>query len=347
MILPIRYRDEDDSAPVDYQFVASVAEGTRRRQAEPIHEPAAPAAPVPGGRAPYPRRRDNAFARDPNYTPLSEPLQTFAPAEPVSNSRNHSYQGSPAEPVSNSRNHSYQGSPAAQAQPVQAEPPAAPPLTQTQDGSLYAQPAAPEVPDWLRVARQNNLPLEGRPRAPRVAAAPQANSRSDPGSASAAQEIPRDRLGRPLHNARPSAPLPPATDGTAAAYAAAGYPPELVSQMVEQEARERELALRRRHGAQPAEPPAEPASNSRNHSYPGSAPAALEANSRNYSYPGSAPAALEAKARYNSYPGSTNASEVNNRYPPNTFAPQANAQPSGYPADAPSPYAPQANPSSA
>ncbi|MDD3411726.1 MAG: lytic transglycosylase domain-containing protein, partial [Eubacteriales bacterium] len=70
-------------------------------------------------------------------------------------------------------------------------------------------------------------------------------------------------------------------------------------------------------------------------------------NSRNHSYPGSAPAALEAKARYNSYPGSTSASEVNNRYPPNTFAPQANAQPSGYPADAPSPYAPQANPSSA
>ena len=36
--LPVKRRsEEDESAPVDYSFVGSVAEGTRRQQSAPIH----------------------------------------------------------------------------------------------------------------------------------------------------------------------------------------------------------------------------------------------------------------------------------------------------------------------
>ena len=118
LLLPRKFRSEDDDyAPVDYQFVPSVAEGERRRQATPIHqeegkpsvrhraEPDAPAQEGqrqsrearPGeprgyeaarrlpraGEAPeaasvaYPRPRDNHFAQSPAYT--ARPAQPLPP----------------------------------------------------------------------------------------------------------------------------------------------------------------------------------------------------------------------------------------------------------------------------
>ena len=45
LCLPRKYHSEDDDyAPVDYQYVGSVAEGERRRQAEAIHRGPAQAA---------------------------------------------------------------------------------------------------------------------------------------------------------------------------------------------------------------------------------------------------------------------------------------------------------------
>ncbi|MCI5955921.1 MAG: transglycosylase SLT domain-containing protein [Clostridiales bacterium] len=119
--------------------------------------------------------------------------------------------------------------------------PVQPRVLVSQDGSEFEPPARPDIPDWLRVAQQNNLPLN-RPSAPRVTAAPKQE-----------EPPPTDVLGRPLRNraaiaaARlPREPLPQSAD----AYAQAGYPPEL---LLEQQRLEREQAqqpIRRRHGAQ-------------------------------------------------------------------------------------------------
>ena len=55
------------------------------------------------------------------------------------------------------------------------------------DGSQFAAPAPQEIPDWLRVAQQNNLPFdeERRRRAPKVEAAPKQE----------AEPLPSDLLG--------------------------------------------------------------------------------------------------------------------------------------------------------
>lgn len=119
--------------------------------------------------------------------------------------------------------------------------PVQPRVLVSRDGSEFEPPARPDIPDWLRVAQQNNLPLN-RPSAPRVTAAPKQE-----------EPPPTDALGRPLRNraaiaaARlPREPLPQSAE----AYAQAGYPPEL---LLEQQRLEREQAqqpIRRRHGAQ-------------------------------------------------------------------------------------------------
>ncbi len=87
---------------------------------------------------------------------------------------------------------------------------AAAPQPPAEDGPQFAQPQSPEIPDWLRIARQNNAPAD-RPQGPRVQAAPQLRS---------------------------------------SAYEEAGYPPQLlgVQRQLEQEAAAQ--PIRRRHGAQ-------------------------------------------------------------------------------------------------
>ena len=118
--------------------------------------------------------------------------------------------------------------------------PAEPPVLVAEDGSRYEPPARPDMPDWLRVAQQNNLPLR-RPEGPRVQAAPP--SREEP--------PPTDPLGRPLRRRAPaqqppSGPLPQSL----ADYEQAGYPRRLLQQQLQLERRQAEQPVRRQHGAQ-------------------------------------------------------------------------------------------------
>ncbi len=91
-----------------------------------------------------------------------------------------------------------------------------PPAPAEPEGPQFAKPASPEVPDWLRIAQQNNLPAE-RPLGPRVQAAPQ--MRSD-------------------------------------AYEQAGYPPELLGAQRQLEHQAAATPIHLRLGAQYAARPA-------------------------------------------------------------------------------------------
>ena len=118
--------------------------------------------------------------------------------------------------------------------------PADPPVMVAEDGSRYEPPARPDMPEWLRVAQQNNLPLR-RPEGPRVQAA----------SLSQEAPAPTDLLGRPLRRRtpaqpRPSGPLPQ----TMADYEQAGYPRQLLQEQLQLERRQAEQPVHRRHGAQ-------------------------------------------------------------------------------------------------
>ena len=118
--------------------------------------------------------------------------------------------------------------------------PADSPVMVTEDGSRYEPPARPDMPEWLRVAQQNNLPLR-RPEGPRVQAAPPSQE----------APAPTDLLGRPLRRRtpaqpRPSGPLPQ----TMADYEQAGYPRQLLQEQLQLERRQAEQPVHRRHGAQ-------------------------------------------------------------------------------------------------
>ena len=118
--------------------------------------------------------------------------------------------------------------------------PADPPVMVAEDGSRYEPPTRPDMPEWLRVAQQNNLPLR-RPEGPRVQAAPLSQE----------APAPTDLLGRPLRRRtpaqpRPSGPLPQ----TMADYEQAGYPRQLLQEQLQLERRQAEQPVHRRHGAQ-------------------------------------------------------------------------------------------------
>lgn len=68
-------------------------------------------------------------------------------------------QPSPQQPVRRSRVARY----ARQQESAQEEP--------------FQPPVSPEIPDWLRTAQQNNLPLQNRPQGPRVQSAPRQTER--------------------------------------------------------------------------------------------------------------------------------------------------------------------------
>jgi soluble lytic murein transglycosylase len=256
LCLPRKYHSEDDDyAPIDYQYVGSVAEGTRRRQGEAIHRapdqaavrhrvdpnaqpdglPPADAAaansaprgleaarrmragdPATATRVAYPRPRDNAFARTPTYAPETAP---FLPADAPHDA--YAQRGGRAQ-------------------------------ARVSQGYVPAGQRAPaganehDTPDWLRAARQNNMPLyDERRTAPRMETPPDDSA-----------PPPTDLLGRPIaRKAQPDAHS--ATPMTAEAYAAAGYPPELIAQkMAEDAALRAALGVgRKRHGAQLAAPP--------------------------------------------------------------------------------------------
>lgn len=94
-----------------------------------------------------------------------------------------------------------------------ATQPAAPPAVPQFDA-----PVRPEMPDWLRVAQQNNMPLGSRPQGPRVQAAPRQAQQASP-------------------------------------YEAAGYPQELLEAQRQLEREQAATPVRRRHGAQYATRP--------------------------------------------------------------------------------------------
>lgn len=245
----LKYRsDDDDYAPIDYSFVSSQAEGRRRRAAEAIHKD--PGDVVVRHRADPNDRKVDAYGTHARRSPLSQP---------------------PQEPVRRGLPSLADGPPPAQriAYPQGKEPeweePQEPPLPEPsreeahfpeeagfqgepeqpppREGPLFEAPAPPEIPEWLRIAKQNNMPLNDRPaRRPSVVAAPK-------------QEEPRrDLLGRPLRAPGMENPAPSSWEA-GVDYQEAGYPPELLQQqyLQEQEARAQETGSRR-HGAQHAAP---------------------------------------------------------------------------------------------
>ncbi|NLI22374.1 MAG: transglycosylase SLT domain-containing protein [Clostridiales bacterium] len=238
--------------------------------------------PAPATRIAYPRPRDNAFAQNSAYAPRPAPTleedaqrSAYAPnaGETASASRRvpRAYGGpSPTQaaeavpdgPLDRREAGGY-ASPPAERPPARAIPADAAAARAgtggvqagdllAADGSRYAMPETQDMPEWLRMARRNNMPLEADAarRSPKVEPVPRQ-----------AQDAPRvDPLGRPI---RRSALAQPETlaPGSAEAYEAAGYPPDLIEQ---QRALQQQNAAaygygRKRHGAQLAAPPPGPA----------------------------------------------------------------------------------------
>jgi len=193
---------QDDFAPADYSYVPSVSEGRRIAQGQKMHRDPRPA-PV--------ARADYGIPEDP-FNPPPETQQ------PQATRRRRAQQSRSESPIK------------------QANPEELPKAVQTASGSQFEAPGHVEVPDWLRVAQQNNMPLQ-RPQGPRVQSAP----RREP------QDVPLDALGRPLRRSQPQRSASP--------YEQAGYPPELLEMQRQLEAEQAAQPIRRRHGAQYAARP--------------------------------------------------------------------------------------------
>lgn len=272
---------DDDGAPVDYSYVPSVSEGRRRQQAQAIHQKESPSAPIARHRAdPYDRGAVDAYgtrARRPVGTerpaggPVMKKLPSAAdgpaPASSIAYPEEYAIPDNPFDPppqaaASPRRARARRsGEAAPTAEPAgengwesprrsdvntpatgsRTAVPTEPPVMIAQDGSAYEAPARPDLPDWLRVAQQNNMPLR-RPEGPRVKAAPP----EPPAPA------PTDLLGRPLRSRAAVKPEPAgnALPQTAQEYEQAGYPPALLAQQLLLERERAAQPIRRRHGAQ-------------------------------------------------------------------------------------------------
>ncbi len=274
---PRKYRsEEDDSAPVDYLIFDSVAQGERERQSQPIHQPSAETRAAVK-RTAYPRERSNAFARTPDYVPLSPKPLTAAQADYTD------YWQSPQTPTGASAAYAAGEAGAAQRRrsarytPAQftagfapsaaAQPQTAPqPQTTTQPTAASVSPAAPISPAATPqpgTQAQNapvftagdgeytTPPAQEMPdwlRAARQNQTPYPVNRRTPQVQRApqqpqAQSPALDPLGRPIRNAAPAQQQQP--QNLSDAYVDAGYPPELVAQ---QRQREAEEALQRAYG---------------------------------------------------------------------------------------------------
>ena len=189
---------EEDAAPVDYNTVRSVAEGISVERQQRIHRDPAMAGLAVRHRA------------EPAQSPADPPRRRRAQAAvPETRHDAPNPYGIPDNPFAAPA----AAEPAAVPQPHTAEPVHQP---------RFARPATPEIPDWLRTAQHNNMPLE----------------RSGPTVRHAPDET-RDPLGRPVRNASYSS-----------VYQDAGYPEELVDVQRRMEAEAAAQPIRRRHGAQ-------------------------------------------------------------------------------------------------
>lgn len=288
-VRPVFFRSpDDDGAPLDYSYVPSVSEGRRRQQEQAIHQKDSPSTPIVRHRAaPYERDAVDIYGTRARRTPAEPEASTRrtvmkklpsaadgpAPAQSIAYPEDYAIPDNPFDPPpeaprpprrtrsSRPASQTAEGagrpeadgtSPAAHAGVPAATTvnapgtgariamPADPPVMVAEDGSRYEPPARPDMPEWLRVAQQNNLPLR-RPEGPRVQAAPPSQE----------APAPTDLLGRPMRRRtpaqpRPSGPLPQ----TMADYEQAGYPRQLLQEQLQQERRQAEQPVHRRHGAQ-------------------------------------------------------------------------------------------------
>lgn len=231
---PWKYRsDDDDYAPQDYSFVDSVRQGEQQRAQRPIHP------------QPVIRHRVDPDARIDEYgtharrspvaaRPLAYPARGEAAVPAAAYPQEEGW--SPAAPQASAG-----GLPPEEAPP---QPEAGSPGLAPAEGPLFDTPVAPAMPEWLRVAQQNNTPESRRPPRPQVQAAPPV------------EEAPlTDPLGRPLRApVRRGRAAPPKPEG-AVDYQQAGYPPELLeAQRQQEEALQADAYGDPRRGAQRAVP---------------------------------------------------------------------------------------------
>ena len=156
---------QDDLAPRDYSYVRSVSEGRRRAQLQNIHHEPAPEPPIARPQVDEYGIPDNPYLQQ---APAMQPVRRSRAARNVT------------QPV------------------VQPPEPTFAPQQQPAPQPQFAAPVSPEIPDWLRVAQQNNMPFKQRPQGPSVFAAPHQ------------EEAPAvDALGRPLHRRMQTSPYAP------------------------------------------------------------------------------------------------------------------------------------------
>ena len=266
---------QQDEAPVDYQYVPSVSEGRRREQEQKIHRDPRAAGPVVRHRAEPEDHgtlvgygRSTAAESPRGRESIPDHLPSMAdgpvPAQRVALPEDYGIPDNPFDPPAETqrprRRSRVQAAPESVPEPAPAAPSnatsvlspgtgarTAMPVMTAQDGSQFQAPGHAEVPDWLRVAQQNNMPLN-RPQAPRVQAAPRQTEDTP---------VMTDALGRPLRNrhniAQAMSGRQPASFSDR--YAEAGYPEDLLSAQRRMEAEDAARPVRRRHGAQYAVAP--------------------------------------------------------------------------------------------
>ncbi|MEG0901000.1 MAG: transglycosylase SLT domain-containing protein [Clostridia bacterium] len=266
--------DDDEHAPVDYRYVPSVSAGRRIEQERNIKREAPDGAVVRHRADPFQRGAVDAYGTRERQT-RSDARQNLGPAKKLpsmadgpapaasiaypqdygipENPFEQPQEASTARPMTGARIARPQAAQAMQPAPTQAQPMRgtlaqetpetyAPPMV-TEDGSQFDPPAAPPMPEWLRVAQQNNMPMEERARPPRVQAAPRHEVDELPAVP------PTDPLGRPLRS-RAAQTRQNAAAQAVTQYEQAGYPPELLAQQQQLERQKEEQGTRRRHGAQ-------------------------------------------------------------------------------------------------
>lgn len=255
MRFPIKYRRlDDDHAPLDYQIVGSVEEGNRVRRAELIHRGAErgvlrhraepdPRADLYGTRARRSPVASPSIRKEESFVQgeadagrrIAYPKETFYSQEHDQNAlpsrmkmrENQNHVAAPVSRVTRSTHGQDDSFPDSS-------------MTQSTE-ALFDAPKAPEVPEWLRVAQQNNMNVAGgRVRRQQVTVAPQREAFGDGLGGSSMETV--SSLEQSMHG------LPQ----TAWEYEQAGYPAQLLQeqQLWDAKMREQQVPITPRHGAQ-------------------------------------------------------------------------------------------------